>query len=157
MSYRLQRYLMMMSQSPNNSTSKLRWFNGSRLIKICGIFSGIEFGINATGRTFNDDPITIKRSHSSLSMVIESWNSADNPSPKKTISGFITDIILLSTVLSLLHFGQSGICWAKISDLMAFESTLYPQLVQVAVANDPWQVITRSIPAAFSNVSMFWE
>lgn len=47
-------------------------------------------GIRATGRTLSEDPMTMIKSHSSLSMAIELWNSSGKPSPKKTMSGFIT-------------------------------------------------------------------
>lgn len=80
---------MMMSPSPNNSTSNLRCGSGSRFMRICGICDGIDEGINATGRTFNDEPITISRSHSSLSLAIASWKASGRPSPKNTMSGFM--------------------------------------------------------------------
>lgn len=78
-----------MSPSPSSSTSNLRCGNGSRLIRICGTCDGMDEGIRATGRTFKDDPITIRRSQSSLSLAIASWKASGSPSPKKTISGFI--------------------------------------------------------------------
>lgn len=45
--------------------------------------------MRATGRTFNDDPITINKSQLFLSSSIALWKLSGRPSPKNTISGFI--------------------------------------------------------------------
>ena len=45
--------------------------------------------MRATGRTFNEDPMTISRSHSSLSLAMAWWNASGRPSPKNTMSGFM--------------------------------------------------------------------
>lgn len=46
-------------------------------------------GMRATGRTFSEEPMTIKRSTSSLSCFMALWNISGRFSPKKTMSGFM--------------------------------------------------------------------
>jgi len=46
-------------------------------------------GIRATGRTLSEEPMTIKRSTSSLSCFMARWNISGRFSPKKTMSGFM--------------------------------------------------------------------
>lgn len=46
-------------------------------------------GINATGLTFSEDPMTIRRSTSFLSYFMARWNCSGKFSPKNTISGFM--------------------------------------------------------------------
>ena len=73
-----------------------------QLVTILGII--YLLGIRATGRTFREDPITISRSHLSLSIVICLWKASGKLSPKKTMSGFIT-----AASSSGEHLGQWGI------------------------------------------------
>lgn len=111
--------LTMTSQSPSSSTSKLRWGSCSLFIRTWGTSWGMESGWNedrpaknyrfaqslntlkikiisvyvlgmrATGRTLSEEPMTIKRSTSSLSCFMALWNISGRFSPKKTISGFM--------------------------------------------------------------------
>ena len=70
------------------------------------LVGGVEMyllGIKATGLTLSEDPMTISRSHSSLSAAIWLWNSSGKLSPKNTISGFIT-----ASGVSAGHWGHSG-------------------------------------------------
>ncbi len=46
-------------------------------------------GMRATGRTLSEEPMTIKRSTSSLSCFMALWNISGRFSPKKTMSGFM--------------------------------------------------------------------
>ena len=55
-------WLIIPSQSPNNSTSGVRCDKGSRFIKTWGISGDMEDGMRATGRTFKLEPIIISRS-----------------------------------------------------------------------------------------------
>lgn len=45
--------------------------------------------MRATGRTLSEEPMTIKRSTSSLSCFMALWNISGRFSPKKTMSGFM--------------------------------------------------------------------
>jgi len=65
-----------------------------------------SLGIMETGRTLSDDPMTIKRSHSSLSDSIWWWNSSERLSPKKTMSG-----LRMASSSPALHWGQRGITY----------------------------------------------
>lgn len=47
-------------------------------------------GMCDTGRTLSEDPMTRTKSVTLMSSCSEEWNSKGRPSPKKTISGFIT-------------------------------------------------------------------
>ena len=179
-----QSWLTMISQSPSNSTSKTMWRRGSRLIKIWGTLFGrapvwmhksknwcFNFhkwkknekenlhGIRATGRTFKEDPITIIKSQSSLSIAMERWNSSGIPSPKKTISGFMIgfgDVIVSRLSWGCTHLVQSGMRCSNISFSISVDATRLLQRKQEAVANEPWHWMIRSIPACCSKVSMFW-
>lgn len=46
--------------------------------------------MSATGRTLSDDPITMSKSHWLLSCAMAEWKLSGSPSPKNTMSGFIT-------------------------------------------------------------------
>lgn len=106
--------------------------------------------MRATGRTFNDDPITINKSHLFLSSSIALWKLSGSPSPKNTISGFIMPdkqsnnyyptvkmFKLLILPVLLTHIGQRGILCSNTSGLIVSADTLCPQCVQDAVAKDP--------------------
>lgn len=163
-----QRWLIITSQSPNSSTSKWQCGNGSLLIRICGTSDGSELGISATGLTFSELPITKSKSHLFLSSVTASWNESGSPSPKNTMSGFMipaeTKFFKCFCWLSVemydsdagWHLTQIGICCARTVSRMASAVTLCPHFVQVAVENEPWHSMTRSMLAHLSSVSMFW-
>lgn len=76
-------------------------------------------GIRATGRTFREDPITIRRSTSSLSCFIALWNNSGRFSPKKTMSGFI-----IAKEMSG-HLGQWGTTCKRFRMLKAY-CCVYP-------------------------------
>lgn len=61
-------------------------------------------GMRATGLTLSEEPMTMSRSHSSLSAAILLWKCSGKPSPKKTISGFMTAFWWVGE-----HLGQRGI------------------------------------------------
>ena len=54
------------------------------------MLGGRDEGMRATGRTLRLEPITISKSASDLSSVMAWWKCSGKPSPKNTISGFMT-------------------------------------------------------------------
>ena len=101
--------------------------------------------------TFKLDPMTIRRSHLSLSIEIVRWKSTGRDSPKNTISG-----LRMASAYRTEHFEQCGIvCW-KMSVLIASLWTRWKQRRHVAVENEPWHWMTRWIGQRCSKESMFW-
>lgn len=55
------------------------------------------------------------------------------------------------------HFQQKATSPVNTLSLIASASTLWWHRMQVAVAKDPWHMVTFLIPAIVSRVSIFWE
>lgn len=75
-------------------------------------FCYISLGMSATGRTLSEDPMTMSRSHTSLSCSIWRWNSLGRLSPKNTMSGFM---IAIGSVGG--HWGHRGITYRQNMDI----------------------------------------
>lgn len=71
----------------NASTIENYWLYGVNLTETIHLTNIL--GMRATGRTLSEEPMTIKRSTSSLSCFMALWNISGRFSPKKTMSGFM--------------------------------------------------------------------